>query len=137
MKNKLFDILDTARDLQNDVESAQDRIERNAKKMRRYLDKRAMWKYQLKYSLGTTKACVTDGETVEDRAAAVMKHYEAYSQEMLPKLIEGTLATLKASHTGKGAQCKAIAAKKNPEPTKPKGPVGVHPIDALVASAAA
>lgn len=75
MKNKLFDILDTARDVQNDVESAQYRIQANAKKMRKYLDKRAMWKYQLKYSLSTTKNCLMDRKTVEDRVAVLGKHF--------------------------------------------------------------
>jgi phage host-nuclease inhibitor protein Gam len=86
VKNGLFDVLDAARDVQNDVESAQYRIETNAKKMRKYLDKRAMWKYQLKYSLNTAKNCVMDRKIVGDRVAVLEKHFSTYTHELLPAM---------------------------------------------------
>lgn len=127
MKNKLFDILDTARDLQNDAESAQYRLQANVKKMRRYLDKRAMWKYQHKYSVATPTNCLTDRKTVEDRLATLTKHYEAYTHELLPTMIKDTLATLKASHHKTVAQCEAIEGEATKAPVKPLPKAGAAP----------
>lgn len=58
-KDKAFNVLDDARDIQLAIESAQYRLNRNADKMETYL-KKPLWKYQHKYSQRITRDCVRD-----------------------------------------------------------------------------
>lgn len=57
LKIKLFDVLDSARDVHLKVESAQYRLEGNPFKINRYIGKRANWYYQHKYSIRTASNC--------------------------------------------------------------------------------
>lgn len=76
VKDELFNILDAIRDVYLGVESGEARIASRMKMMRRYLDKRAVWKYQHKYSTKTTRACVDAATKVTGLMKKVDKHYE-------------------------------------------------------------
>jgi len=74
LKIKLFDVLDSARDVHLKVESAQYRLEGNPNKINRYIGKRANWYYQHKYSIRTATNCEMDKKVVEEHVAKFDQH---------------------------------------------------------------
>jgi hypothetical protein len=64
-KNKAFEVLDAARDIQFAVESAQNRALTNIGKIDRYVSKKPMWKYQHKYATKLTESCRHDKQEFE------------------------------------------------------------------------
>lgn len=64
LKIKLFDVLDTAFDVQLEVASAQERLGRGAIKVNKYLDKKNDYYYSNKYQARTLENCQADQVTV-------------------------------------------------------------------------
>jgi DNA topoisomerase VI subunit B len=128
VKNKAFDVLDDVRDIHNAVESAEHRITTNAKKMRKYLDKKAEWKYQHKYSTRTTKACIMDKDTVGELVNKLRQDWNDYPQ-LLTNMADTTLATLISHKMTKQEECVSLSTPapkpvfNNTRPTRPTRPV--------------
>jgi len=119
LKIQLFNVLDSARDVQLKVESAQYRLESNAKKINRYIGKKANWYYQHKYSLRTGSNCEMDKAEVAKDLATLTGHYEKFYAKMLPALGKSTAELLRGEHDAAVALIKKIEAAERDEPEKP------------------
>lgn len=121
VKDKLFDVLDTAKDIQLAVESAQHRLNLNVKKIRKYIDKKSDWKYQHKYSVRTTRACRMDKATVMELRGKLAKSFDEFNA-LMEKMTMATTGRLTKGIASKVHECKKLSTPI-PKPEKPEPPV--------------
>jgi hypothetical protein len=119
LKIQLFNVLDSARDVQLKVESAQYRLASNPKKINRYIGKKANWYYQHKYSLRTGSNCEMDKGEVAKDLKTLEGHYHKFFASMLPALGKSTADMLRDEHDAAVALIKKITAAKKEEPEAP------------------
>ena len=96
VKDILFTLLDTAKDIQMSTETAQQAFSRNTGKIARYIGKRPVWTYQHKYSLRTTGDCIHYAEITMKHFDKVHAAFEKYADVLLPALKESTAVAMKA-----------------------------------------
>jgi hypothetical protein len=95
LKISLFSVLDAARDLGLHVESAQYRIGNGAKKINRYIGKKANWYYQHKYANKNVANCEMDKKTIEGDLVKLTKVYEKFYKVDLNNLSKTVSVSLK------------------------------------------
>jgi len=119
VKDILFTILDTAKDIQMSTETAQQAFSRNTGKIARYIGKRPVWTYQHKYSLRTTGDCIHYSEITMGHFIKEVTAFEKYADVLLPALKQNTAVAMKARLAKTTKQCTALENAKQEEPSKP------------------
>lgn len=82
LKIQLFSVLDAARDVGLKSESSLYRLGNNAKKINRYIGKRANWYYQHKYAVKSAQSCEGDKTVVDTEFAKLVAAYNKFNGDM-------------------------------------------------------
>lgn len=87
LKIELMSILDAARDVQLNIESAQYRLGNQPHKINRYIGKKALWYYHLKYAAKGIDNCNKDKAEVAATMKILTDRYENFYKSSLPSLM--------------------------------------------------